>query len=406
MRADYFEFLAKVFDRGHAVPVDQNGSSATQESEDETGKVWYLPHFGVYHPKMPGKIRVVFDSSAKYQDVSLNDALLTGPDLTNSLLGVLIRFRHEEVDVEQMFHSFFVDPKHRSFLRFLWFKNNDPKEQIVEYQMAVHLFGNGPSPAIATFGMRKTASDGEELFGSETKEFVERNFYVDDGLASRPTPESAIKLIKDAQAMLATANIRLHKVVFNSPDVMEALPAEDRANDVRDLDLRRDVLPTQRSLGVHWDLQSDSFTFKVTIPERPFTRRGILSVVNSIYDPTGFAAPVTLKGKLLLQKLVTMGKEKSENPLGWDDPLPEDLSREWQRWKESLTDLEEVSVTRCFHPKGFGQIARTENHAFSDASKDAIGTAVYLRQLNERNETNVVVLFGQSKVAPSFVEQC
>ncbi|KAK3703268.1 hypothetical protein QZH41_001330 [Actinostola sp. cb2023] len=131
--------------------------------------------------------------------------------------------------------------------------------------------------------------------------------------------------------------------------------------------------PTQRSLGVHWNLQNDSFTFKVTIPERPFTRRGVLSVVNSIYDPTGFAVPVTLKGKILLQRLVIMGKEKNEIPLGWDDPLPDDLKREWQRWKDSLRDLETVSVARCLRSKGFGQISRAEIHAFSDASKDAIG---------------------------------
>ncbi|KAK3703269.1 hypothetical protein QZH41_001331 [Actinostola sp. cb2023] len=71
MKADYFELLAKVFDRGHAVLVEQDRPSTTEKCEDKTGRVWYLPHFGVYHPKKPGKIRVVFDSSAKYQGVSL-----------------------------------------------------------------------------------------------------------------------------------------------------------------------------------------------------------------------------------------------------------------------------------------------------------------------------------------------
>lgn len=49
---------------------------------------WYVPHHGIYHPHKPGKIRVVFDCSAKYQGKSLNDLLLSSPDLTNTLFGV------------------------------------------------------------------------------------------------------------------------------------------------------------------------------------------------------------------------------------------------------------------------------------------------------------------------------
>lgn len=111
MEEDYFKFLGKVFDRGHAVPVPAEEQS---QSHQDTGKVWYLPHFGIYHPKKPTQIRVVFDSSAEYKGVSLNKELMTGPDLANSLLGVLLRFRQNDVgamcDVEQMFHSFSVDP--------------------------------------------------------------------------------------------------------------------------------------------------------------------------------------------------------------------------------------------------------------------------------------------------------
>ena len=67
---------------------------------EETGPLgahWYLPHHPVFHPQKPGKVRVVFDCSAKYGNTSLNDQLLQGPDRTNSLVGVLTRFREHPV---------------------------------------------------------------------------------------------------------------------------------------------------------------------------------------------------------------------------------------------------------------------------------------------------------------------
>ena len=164
-----------------------------------------------------------------------------------------MRFRKENIavmcNVEQMFHSFYVDPAHRDFLRFLWFEGNNPSKPILEYRINMHLFGNGPSPAVATYGLRRTALDGEEA-----KRFIHRTFDVDDGLASLANIQQAIELVKNAQASLATANLHLHKVVSNSVEVMEAFPAEDRAKDVRDLDLCHDSLPAQRSLAVFWNL--------------------------------------------------------------------------------------------------------------------------------------------------------
>ena len=119
MKEEYFTFMGKIIERGHAVPVPPEGLYEVQTNLPETsacnglaapdqrkqggsnndGRVWYLPHFGVYHPKKPDQIRVVFDSSAEFQGVSRSKELLPGPDLMNSLVGVLIRFRKENIAV-------------------------------------------------------------------------------------------------------------------------------------------------------------------------------------------------------------------------------------------------------------------------------------------------------------------
>ena len=98
-----------------------NGFSKKATSPSTDDSTWYLPHHGVYHPCKPGKIRVVFDCSAEFHGTSLNKELLPGPDLTSQLVGVLTRFRTEEVafmaDIEAMFHQVHIPEKERSFLR-------------------------------------------------------------------------------------------------------------------------------------------------------------------------------------------------------------------------------------------------------------------------------------------------
>ena len=87
------------------------------------GKTWYILHHGVSNANKPGKIRVVFDCSAEVGEESVNRNLMTGPDLTSQLIGVLIRFREEHVaimtDIEAMFHQVKVAEKPRSFLRLM-----------------------------------------------------------------------------------------------------------------------------------------------------------------------------------------------------------------------------------------------------------------------------------------------
>ena len=65
-----------------------------------------------------------------------------------------------------------------------------------------------------------------------------------------------------------------------------------------------------------------------------------------------------------------------------------------------MPELEQVHVPRCYHPADFGDIAKAEVIAFSDASQDSIGVAVYLRLLDNNGKVSIALIFGQSKVAP------
>ncbi|XDV22790.1 hypothetical protein PO909_027607 [Leuciscus waleckii] len=334
MKQQFTDFMQRLFENDHA-------EYASPLSDDQ--ERWYLPFFGVYHPKKPNQIRVVFDSSAQYQGLSLNSVLLTGPDLNNSLLGVLIRFRKEPVavtaDIQQMFHCFTVKENHRDYLRFLWFRDNDLDKDVIECRMKVHVFGNSPSPAVAIYGLHRVAKEGEPMHGTDTYNFVKRDFCV------------------------------------------------------KDLDFGDESMPSQRSLGLNWRISTDTFTFHSPDNSKPLTRRGILSTVNSIYYIYAFAAPVTIHGRFLFREL-------SKGIDNWDEPLSEEKCREWEMWRNSLQDLERVHVQRTYSLKSLSKAKFTELCIFSDASVKAIGAVAYLKTVHEDGQTNVGFVLGKAKLTP------
>ena len=54
-------------------------------------------HYSIKHSHKAYKVRVVFDCAAKCKGLCLNDALMQRPNLTNSLINMLSRFRQEHV---------------------------------------------------------------------------------------------------------------------------------------------------------------------------------------------------------------------------------------------------------------------------------------------------------------------
>ena len=127
--ADYKKFMDDLTTRGYA----------RKEDTRPTGKTWFIPQHGVYHPNKPGKIKVVLDCSAEFDGRSLNKELLTGPDLTNQVLGVLTRFRQNSIafiaDIEAMYYQVMVPEHQQTFLKFLWWDDHNLDEDPVCFAM-------------------------------------------------------------------------------------------------------------------------------------------------------------------------------------------------------------------------------------------------------------------------------
>ena len=144
-------------------------------------------------------------------------------------------------------------------------------------------------------------------------------------------------------------------------------------------------LPSEKALGVLWAVESDLLGCHVSVPDKPVTRRGILSVVSSVYDPLGMVAPFVLQGKVLVQELWRW-------QLGWDDKIPDEIVLKWQQWLQSLPYLDKFVIPRCYQPEGFGDLASVELHQFADASEIGYACVSFLRLKNRVGRVTVPLL--------------
>ncbi|KAK3102368.1 hypothetical protein FSP39_010852 [Pinctada imbricata] len=382
---DYVKFMNDIIEREFAELV---------ENDARNGETWYIPHHGVYHSKKPGKLRVVFDCSARYCGTSLNEHLLTGPDLTNGLMGVLCRFRQYPVaimcDVEKMFHQFAVKCSDRDYLRFLWWENGNTDTKPLEYRMRVHLFGAASSPGCANYAFKFLARSQQESFPLASH-FIQHDFYVDDGLTSVASEEEANKLVHDAQHLCCNGGLRLHKFISNNVNVIKSISPSERAADIEDKDLSLERLPTERALGIKWCVKEDAFKFNNDVKDVSPTRRNMLSVVASLFDPLGLLAPFILIGKRILQEMCKSG-------VSWNDLLPSEKKPAWNDWMKDITNLSLVRIDRCLAPPHFMN-SSVELHHFSDASFSGYGQCSYIRFVNG-DAVHCALLVGKARVAP------
>ena len=380
----YDQFMRNMITSGDAEPIPAN--------ELNSSNVWYLPHHRVVNPKKPTKVRVVFDASCSFRGFSLNKSLLPGPDLNNSLVGVLTRFRERNVavscDIEKMFYRFRVNKDHRDFLRFLWY---DDERNITEFRMSKHIFGAASSPGCAKYGLLRLAKDhsGDSPLAQW---FIERCFYVDDGLFSCDTVDEATKLLTDTARICQLGNLKLHKMMSNEVSVLKSFPPSDLACDLSLL--KGGVSVSERTLGIEWSPATDCFTFSAPIAHPDtVTRRNMLHLVASLFDPLGFIAPVVLTGKLILQRAC--------HGMDWDEPVSEELAKLWDSWLIVLGSLNELFIPRCLKATVLGLVSqRVELHTYSDACEKGYGSCCYLRLLGTDGTVVTSLLFGKSRVVP------
>ena len=385
----YYKEMQRFIDKGYAVKV------ANDETRD---RIWYLPHFGVRNVNKPNKIRLVFDAAAKANGISFNDQLETGPDLLQSLAGVLIRFRQYKIavkgDITDMFLRVKVREADRGAQRFLWrgaCRDVDPDE----LEMTTLLFGSKPSPCSAIYIKDKNA-ETFKLRNSDAHISIKENSYMDDFLASRETEEETKKLVDEVIKINRIAGFEMHAWASNSPLVIPSQPEQimSKVNETPLCDNSK-----ERVLGLFWDTADDSLKFNVECSKIPTallngsrtpSKREVLRVGMSVYDPLGILSFFTLKTKMLLQEIWCSG-------VAWDNKIRDEEHEKWLAWVEELKGLGKYQIPRCMSVPNFNRDT-VQLHLFCDASLSAFAAVAYLRFEGQDGEVHLSLMMAKSRI--------
>ncbi|OXA45362.1 Gag-Pol polyprotein [Folsomia candida] len=367
----------------------------------ETSRTFYLPHFMAYNAKKPKKYRFVFDAAAKVYGRSLNDHLLQGPDKLVSLPGALLKFRQRRIgvtgDIKDMFHRIKIREEDACAQRFLW-RGMDRDRDPDVMKMGVLIFGASCSPACAQEAKNKNAEQFKEEFPDAYKAIVHRH-YMDDLLDSYDTEAQAIQMQKDIFEVHRRGSFHICNWLSNNPEVMNAIPAELQSKTSESLDINKED-QIERVLGLFWMPEEDNFTFclkylkvseEVMKGRRIPTKREILSLVMSVFDPLGFLSTLTIKAKMILQRTWI-------SEIGWDDEIPSSTHQAWKLWLTLLESITEFKVPRCYCPT-FSRSTDNQLHIFGDGSEEAFGVVAYFRIAHGSQVTTALVM-AKANVAP------
>lgn len=396
LKTKVVEQIEEYLERGYAHVATEN-----ELRSFDPRRVWYLPLGIVQNPRKPGKVRLVWDAAARVGDVSLNSMLLTGPDLLTPLLKVLSGFRQRQYvavgDVRQMFHQLLVKQSDQPAQCFLF--RSDPGQEPTVYVMDVVLFGASCSPCLAQHVKNTNAKEYEKLYPDAASAII-NSTYVDDFLESRDTVDETVRIVEEVRWIFDQAGFEIRNWQSNSEEILRRVGV-DVDGTAKSFSVDKSTV-AERVLGMTWNPKDDSFVFGTQFREDLLpllsgdivpTKRQVLRVVMSHFDPLGIVANYTVHGKILIQDVW-------RSHVKWDDPITADDFKNWQRWVKLTPRLTEVRIPRCYFPDYIPSSYDTlELHVFVDASLVAYCAAAYFRII-ENGSPRCSLVAAKTKVTP------
>ena len=159
--------------------------------------------------------------------------------------------------------------------------------------------------------------------------------YVDDMISGGNNEAEVVYLKNSAKAIFKEGGFVLHKWHSNNP----RLEGDDFDRNNSELSYAKQQLGSKSSeakvLGIQWNKVRDTLEIRFPLEKCKATKRDILRKLASIYDPLGFVSPVHLMGKIIYRMIC-------EKKLAWDNTIPSDIMKVWDKWKITLIQRTEI----------------------------------------------------------------
>ena len=222
--------------------------------------------------------------------------------------------------------------------------------------------------------------------------------YVDDLVVSFDDEKDALKVVSEAIAINAAAGFTLRNFVSNSEDVEFQLNQQLATLPTKiNLECQSTI---EKVLGLFWNKADDTLEFEFKfhrVPEEILmsklvpTKRELLAVIMSIFDPFGLLANFTITAKLLMQAVW-------KRQIDWVDVLPSDIVDLWDIWWNNFQQMKNFSTPRCISAN-LPDADTVQLHIFVDASTSAYAAVVYLR-VAKGNDVEVRLIASKTRCAP------
>lgn len=375
----YRKFIEEYIELGHMKPSPHLSPNSC-----------YLPHHGVLRESSTTtKLRVVFNASQKTSSgYSLNSLMEKGANLQQDIQALILRWRTYKyvftADIEKMYRCIWISDEQQKLQKIIW--RDTPDGALRDYQLCTVTYGTKSAPWLAMRTLKQLAIDDGHKH-PEAAKILETECYVDDVISGNNCIKKAQQLQLSLIQLLRGGGMNLRKWSSNDRALLENLN-EDQISKQNTFDFKSEE--TSKTLGLGWDHRSDTFYFNWPVAQAKLsTKRSLLSEISKFYDPLGWLSPVTVKAKLLFQKLWI-------SKLGWDDKVPSDIHNEWVKLNAELTYIKTMKINRWI---GDTQ-KRVELLGFCDASEKAYACVIYSRVNNEHCAPVISLLVAKTRVAP------